>query len=173
MRADVVHLNDSDAVLFTRAGLEIGVAATKTFVAQVAAMYLVALRLAELRGEEPEPEKGGRWKKLLVLTGLIALAGFAAAKLKGKRDDNWQSSYQPSTAPGASTAGVGTAGAATGAGVGAAGTGAVITDDTAGSDPAESLSDQRETPHTATTPDQPVEVVEVEEIDETRGDDRL
>ncbi|MFN8142231.1 MAG: glutamine--fructose-6-phosphate transaminase (isomerizing) [Solirubrobacterales bacterium] len=41
---------DSDAVLFTRAGLEIGVAATKTFVAQVAAMYLVALRLAELRG---------------------------------------------------------------------------------------------------------------------------
>ncbi|MGH2982280.1 MAG: glutamine--fructose-6-phosphate transaminase (isomerizing), partial [Solirubrobacterales bacterium] len=41
---------DSDAVLFTRAGLEIGVAATKTFVAQVAAMYLLGLRLAELRG---------------------------------------------------------------------------------------------------------------------------
>jgi glucosamine--fructose-6-phosphate aminotransferase (isomerizing) len=41
---------DSDAVLYTRAGLEIGVAATKTFVAQVAAMYLLALRLAELRG---------------------------------------------------------------------------------------------------------------------------
>jgi glucosamine--fructose-6-phosphate aminotransferase (isomerizing) len=46
---------DSDGVLFTRAGLEIGVAATKTFVAQVAAMYLLALRLAELRGSlEPE-----------------------------------------------------------------------------------------------------------------------
>jgi glucosamine--fructose-6-phosphate aminotransferase (isomerizing) len=41
---------DSDAVLYTRAGLEIGVAATKTFVAQVAAMYLFGLRLAELRG---------------------------------------------------------------------------------------------------------------------------
>jgi glucosamine--fructose-6-phosphate aminotransferase (isomerizing) len=41
---------DSDAVLYTRAGLEIGVAATKTFVAQVAAMYLLGLRLAELRG---------------------------------------------------------------------------------------------------------------------------
>jgi glucosamine--fructose-6-phosphate aminotransferase (isomerizing) len=41
---------DADAVLFTRAGLEIGVAATKTFVAQVAVMYLLALRLAELRG---------------------------------------------------------------------------------------------------------------------------
>jgi glucosamine--fructose-6-phosphate aminotransferase (isomerizing) len=41
---------DADAVLYTRAGLEIGVAATKTFVAQVAAMYLLGLRLAELRG---------------------------------------------------------------------------------------------------------------------------
>jgi glucosamine--fructose-6-phosphate aminotransferase (isomerizing) len=42
---------DSDGVLFTRAGLEIGVAATKTFICQVAAMYLLGLRLAELRGE--------------------------------------------------------------------------------------------------------------------------
>jgi glucosamine--fructose-6-phosphate aminotransferase (isomerizing) len=41
---------DADGVLFTRSGLEVGVAATKTFVAQVAAMYLLALRLAELRG---------------------------------------------------------------------------------------------------------------------------
>ena len=32
---------DADGVLFTRSGLEIGVAATKTFVAQVAAMYLL------------------------------------------------------------------------------------------------------------------------------------
>src|SRR3989440_2152908 len=46
---------DADAVLYTRAGLEIGVAATKTFVAQVAAMYLLGLRLAELRGTlEPD-----------------------------------------------------------------------------------------------------------------------
>jgi glucosamine--fructose-6-phosphate aminotransferase (isomerizing) len=46
---------DSDGVLFTRAGLEIGVAATKTFVAQVAVMYLLALKLAALRGTlEPE-----------------------------------------------------------------------------------------------------------------------
>src|SRR4051794_23382794 len=41
---------DADGVLFTRAGLEIGVAATKTFVCQVAVMYLLALRLGELRG---------------------------------------------------------------------------------------------------------------------------
>ncbi|HEU4600140.1 MAG TPA: glutamine--fructose-6-phosphate transaminase (isomerizing) [Solirubrobacterales bacterium] len=44
---------DADAVLYTRAGLEIGVAATKTFVAQVAAIYLLGLRLAELRGTLP------------------------------------------------------------------------------------------------------------------------
>ncbi len=41
---------DADGVLYTRAGLEIGVAATKTFVCQVAVMYLLGLRLAELRG---------------------------------------------------------------------------------------------------------------------------
>jgi glucosamine--fructose-6-phosphate aminotransferase (isomerizing) len=44
---------DADGVLYTRAGLEISVAATKTFVCQVAAMYLLALRLAELRGTLP------------------------------------------------------------------------------------------------------------------------
>jgi glutamine---fructose-6-phosphate transaminase (isomerizing) len=46
---------DADGVIFTRAGLEIGVAATKTFVAQVAVMQLFALKLAGLR-ETLEPE---------------------------------------------------------------------------------------------------------------------
>jgi glucosamine--fructose-6-phosphate aminotransferase (isomerizing) len=41
---------DAHGVVYTRAGLEIGVAATKTFVAQVAVMYLLALRIAELKG---------------------------------------------------------------------------------------------------------------------------
>ena len=46
---------EADGTLFTRAGLEIGVAATKTFVSQVAAMYLLALKLAELHGTlEPD-----------------------------------------------------------------------------------------------------------------------
>ncbi len=39
-----------DAVLYTYAGIEIGVAATKTFTAQLAVLYLLALRIAELRG---------------------------------------------------------------------------------------------------------------------------
>ncbi|MGZ4203374.1 MAG: glutamine--fructose-6-phosphate transaminase (isomerizing), partial [Thermoleophilaceae bacterium] len=44
---------ETDGVLYTRAGIEIGVAATKTYVAQVAAMYLLALKLGELHGTMP------------------------------------------------------------------------------------------------------------------------
>ena len=44
---------DADSVLFTRAGLEIGVAATKTFTAQTAAMYLLGLWLAQTREAWP------------------------------------------------------------------------------------------------------------------------
>jgi glucosamine--fructose-6-phosphate aminotransferase (isomerizing) len=47
---------DADHVLFTRAGLEIGVAATKTHTAQVAALLLLALRLAWARGAQSEAE---------------------------------------------------------------------------------------------------------------------
>jgi glutamine---fructose-6-phosphate transaminase (isomerizing) len=45
---------DSDAVLFTRAGLEIGVAATKTFVAQVVLLYKLAMRLAAVTGSQSD-----------------------------------------------------------------------------------------------------------------------
>ncbi len=41
---------ESDAVLYTRAGPEIGVAATKTFTTQLVAMQLLALYLAQVRG---------------------------------------------------------------------------------------------------------------------------
>ncbi len=41
---------ECDSVLYTRAGLEIGVAATKTFTAQVTLMYLLALKLGLIRG---------------------------------------------------------------------------------------------------------------------------
>ncbi|MEL4154107.1 glutamine--fructose-6-phosphate transaminase (isomerizing) [Corynebacterium bovis] len=41
---------ESDAVLYTHAGPEIGVASTKAFLAQVAANYIVGLALAQARG---------------------------------------------------------------------------------------------------------------------------
>src|SRR5204863_411504 len=45
-----------DSVLYTRAGLEMGVAASKTFTAQVALFYLIALKLAQVRRTLPEEE---------------------------------------------------------------------------------------------------------------------
>jgi glutamine---fructose-6-phosphate transaminase (isomerizing) len=48
--ADSQAARDADAVLLTRAVMEIGVAATKTFTAQVAALAALGLRLANARG---------------------------------------------------------------------------------------------------------------------------
>jgi len=45
-----------DSVLYTRTGLEVGVAASKTFTAQVALMFLIGLKLAEIRGTLPRKE---------------------------------------------------------------------------------------------------------------------
>ena len=47
---------ESDDVLYTHAGPEIGVASTKCFTAQVVALYLLALKLAILRGRLSESE---------------------------------------------------------------------------------------------------------------------
>jgi glucosamine--fructose-6-phosphate aminotransferase (isomerizing) len=41
---------ESDSVLYTRAGPEIGVAATKTFTAQLMALYMLAIKLGRTRG---------------------------------------------------------------------------------------------------------------------------
>ena len=40
---------DADAVLYTRAGPEIGVASTKTHLAQITALEILALYLAQVR----------------------------------------------------------------------------------------------------------------------------
>jgi len=45
-----------DATLYTRCGMEVGVAATKTFTAQVALLSLLALKLAESRRTLPQDE---------------------------------------------------------------------------------------------------------------------
>jgi glucosamine--fructose-6-phosphate aminotransferase (isomerizing) len=45
-----------DSILYTRCGLEIGVAASKTFTAQVALVYLIALKLAQVRKTLPAEE---------------------------------------------------------------------------------------------------------------------
>ncbi|HEY3021139.1 MAG TPA: glutamine--fructose-6-phosphate transaminase (isomerizing) [Solirubrobacteraceae bacterium] len=85
---------DADGVLFTRAGLEVGVAATKTFVCQVAAMYLLALRLAELRGTLPA-------ERIAELVGALkhlphdidALVSAVKPRIGAIADDWWRSEF--------------------------------------------------------------------------------
>ena len=45
-----------DSVLYTRTGLEVGVAASKTFTAQIALLYLIGLKLAQSRETMPPKE---------------------------------------------------------------------------------------------------------------------
>ncbi|BBX94396.1 glutamine--fructose-6-phosphate transaminase (isomerizing) [Mycolicibacterium boenickei] len=68
---------EADAVLYTRAGPEIGVAATKTFLAQIAANYLVGLALAQARGTKYPDEVEREYHDLEAMPALIGrvLAG--------------------------------------------------------------------------------------------------
>ncbi len=61
----------SDGALYTRAGLEIGVAATKTFTAQVVMMTLLALHLAAVRGTLDADEVERIGDELRALPGLV------------------------------------------------------------------------------------------------------
>ncbi|TQM82556.1 glucosamine--fructose-6-phosphate aminotransferase (isomerizing) [Saccharothrix saharensis] len=55
---------ESDAVLYTHAGPEIGVASTKAFLAQIAANYLVGLALAQARGTKYPDEVAQEFHRL-------------------------------------------------------------------------------------------------------------
>ena len=67
-----------DSSLYTRCGLEVGVAASKTFTAQVALLSLVALKLAEVRKSLPAEEVE------LILDELYALPTKMTAFLEGQ-----------------------------------------------------------------------------------------
>jgi glucosamine--fructose-6-phosphate aminotransferase (isomerizing) len=62
---------EADAVLYTRAGPEIGVAATKTFLAQIAANYVVGLALAQARGTKYPDEVAREYRELEAMPALI------------------------------------------------------------------------------------------------------
>jgi glucosamine--fructose-6-phosphate aminotransferase (isomerizing) len=63
---------ECDAVLYTRAGPEIGVASTKTFLAQIAANYLVGLALAQARGTKYPDEVEREYRDLECMPELVA-----------------------------------------------------------------------------------------------------
>jgi glucosamine--fructose-6-phosphate aminotransferase (isomerizing) len=65
---------ESDAVIYTRAGLEVSVASTKAFVAQVAALELLALRLAQLRDTMPASDIDAIFLGLNAVPGQVATA---------------------------------------------------------------------------------------------------
>ncbi len=86
---------EADAVLLTKAGPEVGVASTKAFLAQVAALYLLSLGIAGARGTRPaeelkeigralrrSPEKVEECIELLAEPGLMsrAVGVFAGAR---------------------------------------------------------------------------------------------
>jgi glutamine---fructose-6-phosphate transaminase (isomerizing) len=63
---------ECDAVLYTRAGPEIGVASTKTFLAQLAANYLVGLALAQARGTKYPDEVEREYQELEAMPEQVA-----------------------------------------------------------------------------------------------------
>ncbi len=63
---------ECDAVLYTRAGPEIGVASTKTFLAQVTANYLLGLALAQARGTKYPDEVEREYRELESMPDLVA-----------------------------------------------------------------------------------------------------
>lgn len=62
---------ESDAVIYTHAGPEVAVASTKAFVAQVAALYLLGLHLASVRGTLAAHEIAGLTAELQALPGQL------------------------------------------------------------------------------------------------------
>jgi glucosamine--fructose-6-phosphate aminotransferase (isomerizing) len=61
-----------ETVLYTRAGIEMAVAATKTFTAQVTLLYMLALKLAEIRNTLPPEEIASLVTEVDELPGKIA-----------------------------------------------------------------------------------------------------
>ena len=70
---------ESDGVIYTHAGPEIGVAATKTFTAQIAALTVLALKLAQAKGMLEQPRVERIWEELIRVPEVVeAILGSAA-----------------------------------------------------------------------------------------------
>lgn len=119
--------------------------------------------VAALKGEVDAPKKKHRKRKLVALMGLAGIGGLIAKHFSDRQATTaWQSSYKPTpTTPPASPARrfadetpMGTASAAAAA--------AAPSDDEGAAAPDEAAADAEETPHAATTPDNPAEVIEVD-----------
>ncbi|MBF0619460.1 MAG: glutamine--fructose-6-phosphate transaminase (isomerizing) [Candidatus Omnitrophica bacterium] len=64
---------ESDGVLYTHAGPEIGVASTKAYTAQVAMLYLFAIKLSEIHGAIPPKNRAKLVKDLVEIPNLCRI----------------------------------------------------------------------------------------------------
>ncbi|WP_210651004.1 hypothetical protein [Nocardioides sp. SYSU D00065] len=171
-------LTEGRALAAEKAAVGAALAAEKAAVGR----ELAAVKVAELRGQEPEPQKGGRLKKFFLVGALLAIGGVVFSKLRSKQDAdaNWQSTYVPPAPPAPSTPPTPASPAATSA---APATGDPLTDplpdevtaadvvtadppatqDVGGGAPGEAISDAVEEPAPATTPDDPAEVIDIDD----------
>jgi glucosamine--fructose-6-phosphate aminotransferase (isomerizing) len=62
---------ESDGVIYTHAGPEIGVAATKTFTAQIAALTVLALKLAQANGALSQERVLALWNELMTVPDVV------------------------------------------------------------------------------------------------------
>lgn len=62
---------ESDAVLYTHAGPEIAVASTKAFLTQIVAVYLIGLKLAQVRGTLTDAQVKSLYIEMLELPGQV------------------------------------------------------------------------------------------------------
>ena len=73
---------ESDAVLYTHAGPEIGVASTKCFLAQITATYMVGLALAQARGTKYPDEVAREFAELEAAPAAVAEVLSTAARVR-------------------------------------------------------------------------------------------
>jgi vacuolar-type H+-ATPase subunit H len=135
---------------------------------------------AALKGEvEPPKRSSHKLRNLLLLLGLGSIVAFVAKQMSDREASTaWQSSYTP-TPPASGTAATGAAPTpaaptATGPGLddtpmGTAAATSTQTHDEGAAAPDEAAADAAETPHRATTPEDPAEEIAVDTGGEHRG----
>ncbi|MDR0406965.1 MAG: glutamine--fructose-6-phosphate transaminase (isomerizing) [Holosporales bacterium] len=62
---------EADSILQTQAGIEVGVASTKAFIAQLAILSALVVEIASLRGTIPHEEKASLQQDLMAISGLV------------------------------------------------------------------------------------------------------
>ncbi len=104
--------------------------------------------VAALKGEVEAPKKKHRLRTLLIVLGLGGIAAAVAKKMSDREPTTaWQSSYTPTPAATAATDNGGAHRA--------------DADDQGGASPDVAAADAAAAPHSATTPDNPAEIIDV------------